>query len=107
MPTGDNPKSKANLKRYTPEEARYYGKIGAQKSAETRRKLKTFKEIDDEYTTDAERKKMVDMLKRRAMQGNLKALELYRDTMGMKPAEKIEQTSTDIIIDFSQNNDND
>lgn len=100
MPRGDNPKSRANLIKLTSEEARKRGSAGGKKSAEVRRVLKTFKELDDELTTDDERKKMLAALKKRAEQGNLKAFELYRDTMGMKPTDKIEHTAPDIVIDF-------
>lgn len=96
MPRGDNPNSRKNLKpcRST-KEAREKGSAGGKKSGEVRRQLKTFKELDDEFTTDAERKKMLAMLKKRAEQGNLKAFELYRDTMGMKPVDKINVAQVD------------
>lgn len=95
MPRGDNPNSRANLTRKSSEEARKLGAKGGKKSGEVRRQLKTFKELDDEFTTDAERKKMLAMLKKRAEQGNLKAFELYRDTMGMKPIDKIKVSQAD------------
>lgn len=95
MPRGDNPNSRANLKVKSSKEARELGAKGGKKSGEVRRQLKTFKELDDEFTTDAERKKMLAMLKRRAEQGNLKAFELYRDTMGMKPIDKINVSQVD------------
>lgn len=104
MPRGDNPNSRANLakgKKFNAETAR----IANAESLKTKRKLKTFKELDDEFTTDDERKKMMDMLKKRALQGNLKAFELYRDSMGMKPVEKVEQTTTEIVIDLGEDND--
>lgn len=95
MPRGENPNSRANLKVKSSKEARELGAKGGKKSGEVRRQLKTFKELDDEFTTDAERKKMLTMLKKRAEQGNLKAFELYRDTMGMKPIEKIKVAQAD------------
>ena len=103
MPRGDNPNSRANLKPQstrTKKEQREIAKLGGKASGEARKKLKTFKELDDEFTTDAERKKMLTMLKKRAEQGNLKAFELYRDTMGMKPKEQIEQTNVEISVSF-------
>lgn len=96
MPRGDNPNSRANLTRKSSEEARKLGAKGGKASGEARRALKTFKELDDEFTTDLERKKMLEMLKKRAIQGNLKALELYRDTMGMKPIDKINVAQVDM-----------
>lgn len=95
MPRGENPNSRANLKRPTTKEARERGSKGGKATAEMHKRLKTFKELDDEFTTDAERKKMLAMLKKRAEQGNLKAFELYRDTMGMKPIEKIKVAQAD------------
>lgn len=104
MPRGDNPNSRANLKPPTAKEARERGAKGGVASGETRRMLKTFQEIDAETTTDAERKAMLDMLKKRAKQGNLKAWELYANYMGLKPAEKInmEVIDTEAIDDLKK-----
>ena len=88
MPRGENPNSKANLKRFSPKEARENGKKGAKVSAKARRQLKTFRELDIETTTDDERKEMLNMLKLKARRGNLKAFEIYRDTMGMNPKDQ-------------------
>lgn len=96
MPRGENPNSRANLQPCrTKEEARERGAKGGKASGESRRVLKTFQELDAEFTTDAERKKMLDMLKKRAEQGNLKAWELYANYMGMKPVEKISVANVD------------
>lgn len=90
MPKGENPNSRKNLKMFGSErEPREYGKRGGIASGEARRVLKTFQELDNEYTTDDERKKMLDVLKRKAEQGNLRAWELYANYMGMKPVEKV------------------
>lgn len=99
MPRGDNPNSRANLikptKDLTAKERRERASRAGKASGEARQRLKTFKELDDEYTTDAERKKMLDMLKKRAEQGNLKAWELYATFMGMKPTEKVAVQTVD------------
>jgi len=98
MPRGDNPNSRANLIKnsdLTPKQRREKASMMGKRSGEVKRALKTFKELDDEFTTDAERKKMLAMLKKRAEQGNLKAFELYRDTMGMKPIDKINVSQVD------------
>ena len=87
MPRGENPNSKANLskgKRFSEETARK----AQQKSVEVKRQLKTFRELDIETTTDDERKEMLNMLKLKARRGNLKAFEIYRDTMGMNPKDQ-------------------
>lgn len=101
MPRGDNPNSRANLKpntraNRTKKEQREIASKGGRASGVSRRALKSFKELDDEFTTDDERKKMLDILKKRAQQGNIKAFEVYRDTIGLKPAEKV------IVADVDQ-----
>ena len=35
-----------------------------------------------------------------AMKGDVKAFEVLRDTAGQKPVEKVENTNTDVVIDF-------
>lgn len=90
MPKGDNPNSRANLvkgKPFNEERAR----IAAQKSVEKRRKLRTFRELDEDFTTEDERLIMLNALKAKVKQGSIKAFEVYRDTMGMNPKEP-EQT---------------
>lgn len=90
MPKGDNPNSRANLvkgKPFNEERAR----IAAQKSVEKRRKLRTFRELDEDFTTDDECLIMLNALKAKVKQGSIKAFEVYRDTMGMNPKEP-EQT---------------
>lgn len=92
MPRGQHPNSRKNLIKnsdLSPEERREKARMMGKKSGEMRRALKTFKELDDEYTTDDERKAMLTILKKMAMKGNLKAIEMYRDTMGMKPVENV------------------
>lgn len=90
MPTK---KQMANLKPFNKlaeSEQREIAKKGAIASAEKRRRLKTFRELDTEHTTDDERQKMLDMLKTKAMHGDLRAFEVYRDTVGMKPKDTLE-----------------
>ena len=88
MPRGENPKSRANLiknSERTPKELREIATKGGKRSGEVRRLEKSFKEIDQETTTEEEKRKMWESLKKAAMQGNLKAFEIYRDTIGEKP----------------------
>ncbi len=40
-----------------------------------------------------------------AMKGNVKAFEVIRDTVGQKPVEKVEQTTTNIVVDLSDMTD--
>ena len=63
------------------EEATEKGRAGGKKSGRLRALLKSFKEIDAETTTTKERK---------AMKGNLRAFEVYRDTVGQKHPETLE-----------------
>lgn len=90
MPTK---KQMANLKPFdkrTESERRELAKKAGVASGESRRRLKTFRELDTEHTTDDERQKMLDMLKTKAMHGDLRAFEVYRDTVGMKPKDTLE-----------------
>ncbi len=87
MARGENPNSRANLskgKRFSEETARK----AQQKSVEVKRQLKTFRELDEAHTTDEERLKMLEAVKLKAKSGNLKAFEVYRDTMGMNPKDR-------------------
>lgn len=102
MPRGDNPNSRKNLLKNSernPKEHSEASRKGGKKSGEVRRALKSFKELDDENTTDEMRLKMLEVLMKRAIQGNLKAFEIYRDTVGLKPAEhiKLEDVNEDTI----------
>ena len=93
MPRGKNPKSRANLKRpddFASKELRERALKGAKASAEARRRLKSFRELDADFTTDDERKEMLNALKLKAKRGNIKAFEIYRDTVGLKPKENVE-----------------
>lgn len=100
MPRGEHPNSRKALKenahKFNSETAAEAGR----KSKAAQKKLKTFRELDAEHTTDAERKEMLDMLKKLAKRGNVRAWELYRDTMGMKPVDKVENLNTEIIVDL-------
>lgn len=71
-------------------EARERGRKGGQASGEARRRLKSFRELDADFTTDDERKEMLEALIQKAMRGNIRAFEIYRDTVGLKPKENVE-----------------
>ena len=73
---GDNPNSRRNLAKGTPfnaETARKAQAIGAEK----KRALAAFRELDAENTTDDERLIMLQVLKKKAMAGNLQAFKIY------------------------------
>lgn len=95
MPRGENPNSQRALaenRAKTMLNGERAVKAGIA-SGESRRKLKSFRELDADNTTDDERLKMLDALKLKAKRGNLHAFEIYRDTMGMKPKESVEVSS--------------
>lgn len=101
-----------NLKRFTSSEARENGKKGAKKSAEKRRERKKFKELleialllSDEESGEQNDFAIVAALIKKAANGDTKAFELIRDTVGEKPVDKqltVEGTKADleeIVID--------
>lgn len=71
------------------EEAVKNGKKGGIKSAESRRAIKTFKQAFEEQLDDNKIKELIDAMYKRATNGDTKAFELIRDTMGQKPKENI------------------
>ena len=102
MPRGDNPNSRANLKPFKKEKdikndknavkaQRKIQKKGAQAANEAISVKKTFREMG-EADSQEEKEKMWQMLKKRTMQGNLKAFEIYRDTIGEKPNDEVHVT---------------
>ena len=92
MPRGENPNSqKALAENRAKTQFRGETAVKAQrKAAAVQRKLKSFRELDADNTTDDERLEMLDALKLKAKRGNIQAFEIYRDTMGMKPKESVE-----------------
>ncbi len=108
MPRGDNPNSKNNLIKpksdLTAEERRKRASKAGKKSAEVRRRLKTFRELDEDNTTDKERLKALNALKERMMHGDTRAFEVYRDTMGMKPKDNVsvEMDAVFIVDDIKE-----
>lgn len=104
MPRGDNPNSRANLKPLekglAKKEQREIQKSATKKSAEVRRANASLTEAMKEAVTPEVAEQLVDIILKRAKQGNLKAFELVRDQLGEKPVEKVEQTSTNVVIDF-------
>ena len=102
MPRGENPNSRKNLKQFSKDEkpkknkrsvseARESGKRGGIKSGVVRASLKTFREMSVEDSQE-EKEKMWQMVKKLAMSGDLKAFEIYRDTIGEKPRDEVKVT---------------
>ena len=108
--------AKNEFSKMTTEERSYWGKIGAQKSKETKRKRKEMRETldvllkmpmkkgkvysaeDIKCFADLKGKNisidqaMMVCLIQRALKGDLSAIAMVRDTVGEKPAEKVEVT---------------
>lgn len=87
-------------------EAREKGKKGGKKSGEARRRKKELKELleialeqenfwgDDNYTA------ITNALIAKAATGDVRAYEVIRDTLGQKPTEKYEMSTSDIKINI-------
>lgn len=84
----------SNLKVLSPEEARINGSKGGKKSVEVRRQKKVLKELleealEKETKTGNMAIDITNALIKRAKNGNVKAYEVIRDTLGQKPVENI------------------
>lgn len=91
-----SPSQLANLRPITRENAREFSKKSNEKKRKNAQKIKLFKEILDEKLAEENKDKqtikdlLTEVLIKQAYKGNLKAIEMIRDTIGEKPAEKIE-----------------
>lgn len=75
----------------SPEEVRENGRKGGIKSGETRRKRKTLREeLLALLGTEQYQSKISLALLKQATEGNTKAFEVIRDTIGEKPNDKLE-----------------
>ena len=99
MPRGENPNSKANLKQdFTPAERSENGRKGAEKTNAKRRELKTLKEeLKILLSLNETQEKISLALLQQALNGNVKAFEVVRDTIGQKPTDVIENINPPII----------
>lgn len=79
-----------NLKRLTPEEAREYGRKGGIASGKARSMRKSFKEAINDQLDKPTLNKMIKALIKEASNGNTKAFEILRDTVGEKPIDRQE-----------------
>lgn len=79
------------------EEARERGRKGGIKSGEVRRARKTFKEeLLLSLELDDNNKRISSALIHKALNGDIKAFEAIRDTIGEKPKEKVENTNVEL-----------
>lgn len=81
-------------------EVRELAKKGGIKSGETRRRKKTFKQELIWLLEEGDTQQQVTLaLIKQALEGNTKAFEVIRDTVGEKPVDKVEaEIGTDINI---------
>lgn len=88
-------------------EARKRGKQGGINSGKARRKKKELKELlelalsqKDEVTGEDNYTAITMALIQRALLGETKAYEIIRDTLGQKPTDKFEMSTSDIKINI-------
>lgn len=86
----------------TPNEVRENGKKGGIKSGEVRREKKLLKDLLEEallIKTDTGNKyvDITNALIKQAEEGNVKAYETIRDTLGQKPIEKAEISGMGVV----------
>lgn len=89
------------LNKRTKEEQRAITTAGGKASGESRRARKTLKEELLLLLSEGNTQKSVSVaLLQKAMDGDVKAFEVLRDTIGERPADKVETTQT--VIDMSK-----
>lgn len=91
-----NPNPSPKTRFQTGKELESIARKGGINSGKSKRALKAMQALDEEITTDEERIEMLQALKKAAMKGNIRAFEVYRDTVGMKPGKHV---STKVSID--------
>lgn len=85
----------------SPSEVRAMAANGGRKSGESRRARKTLKEELLLLLSEGDTQKTVSVaLLKKAMDGDTKAFEVLRDTIGEKPVDKVENKNVDIVIDL-------
>lgn len=89
----------SNLRVPTSEEARINGRKGGIASGKARAIAKTFKETINAELSDADLQKIIKKIISEAQRGNMKAVELLRDTRGEKPRDEVNiEGSVPVII---------
>lgn len=87
---------KDNLRKLTTEEAREIGKKGGKASVKARQERKTLaEELRLLLSQGNTQEKLSIALLEEALQGNTKAYEIIRDTIGEKPTDKVEVGQTE------------
>lgn len=91
-------KSKAELAEYG-KNTRFNGSRAAEagrKSAETRVQIGRLKHAAEEVITPEKAREIIEALATKAASGDVQASTFIRDLLGEKPAEKLEQTISEI-----------
>lgn len=92
----------------TKEEQKSITTAGGIASGESRRARKTLKEELLLLLSEGDTQKSVSVaLLQKAMDGDVKAFEVLRDTIGERPVEKVENKNVDIVIDLGDLEDAD
>lgn len=91
-----------NLRPPSTREARERGKKGGIKSGEVRAKKKTLKEelialLETKVDNKTMQEKISLSLIQEALEGNVKAFETIRDTIGEKPVEQVQNLNPPVI----------
>ena len=102
MPKSDGYKNLIPTNKRSKDEARKLGKEGGIKSGEVRRMRKTMREelLAMLESGDIQENLCVALIDR-ALDGDIKAFQVIRDTIGEKPAEKIDFMSTNVNLQKS------
>lgn len=91
------------LNKRTKEEQKAITTAGGIASGESRRARKTLKEELLLLLSEGDTQKSVSVaLLQKAMDGDVKAFEVVRDTIGERPVEKVENKNVDIVIDLGE-----
>lgn len=116
MPRG-NPQNFVSIGDRTMEEQRKITSAGGKASGRARRNKALLKDclqiLMEKKMLDENGKKITGAealsveVFQKALAGDMKAWELLRDTVGQKPVDKVEQTNTNITIDFGDMPDGD
>lgn len=115
MPRG-NPENMRPMNTLSVEEQKKICSAGGKASGKARRDKRKLRDclevlLEAKVTDDETGKKvtgaeaMTKALFQRALAGDDKAWELFRDTVGQKPIDRVEQTNTNIVIDLSDFDD--
>ena len=103
-----------NLKPYkkgelSSEEAKKRGRAGGKKSVEVRRERKKFREdLIAALETGNTQKNIIGALLIKAAQGDTKAFEVIRDTIGEKPVDNVNMTGDlglEIVVDYGDSDE--